>query len=124
MERPRTLAFVCEHGALKSRLAAAYFNLAAPTRWRAVSAGVHPQENVSVHAARLLAGTAAATLLDTGPPRPVPLDDVADVVAIDCEFPGARVWRLAAEEPCDAMRAEILALVEELIVDLGERRLT
>ena len=88
----RVIAFVCPHGALKSRLAAAYFNLEAPTGWHAISAAVHPQENpqenVSVHAARLLAGTEAAAFLDTDPPRALAGDGVACVVAIDCQLPG------------------------------------
>jgi protein-tyrosine-phosphatase len=33
----RTLLFVCPHGAAKSRLAAAYFNAAAPSGWHATT---------------------------------------------------------------------------------------
>jgi hypothetical protein len=118
-DRIQILAFVCTHGALKSRLAAAYFNLAAPPGWRAVSAGEHPQANVSVHAAPLLAGTAAAAFLDTSPPRSMALDEIVRVVAIDCEIPGATVWDLANGDPGPAMREEIRAKVERFVADFG-----
>jgi protein-tyrosine-phosphatase len=120
--RWRILAFVCPHGALKSRLAAAYFNLDAPPGWRAVSAGLHPQENVSAHAAPLLAGTAAAPFLDADPPRELSTDDVSCVVAIDCEVGGATMWQLANGEPGDAMREEIASLVEQLVADFNDVR--
>jgi hypothetical protein len=122
VDKARILAFVCPHGALKSRLAAAYFNLDAPDGWRAISAGLHPQERVSVHAAPLLAGTEAAPFLETDPPREVSPDDVACVVAIDCEVVGARMWQLANGEPGDAMRNEIVSLVEQLIVEFKDVR--
>ncbi len=37
---PRTVLFVCPHGAGKSRIAAAWFNGAASAGWWATSAGV------------------------------------------------------------------------------------
>jgi hypothetical protein len=116
----RLLAFVCPHGALKSRLAAAYFNLNALPGWRAVSVGLRPQENVSAHAAPLLAGTAAAPFLDTDPPRELSAGDVAVVVAIDCEVGGATMWQLANGEPGHAMRKEIASLVEQLVADFND----
>ena len=39
----RTILFVCEHGAFRSRIAAAYFNATGPAGWHAVSAGRDPQ---------------------------------------------------------------------------------
>src|SRR5213078_4079664 len=37
-DRARTVLFVCEHGASRSRLAAVWFTLVAPPGWRATSA--------------------------------------------------------------------------------------
>jgi len=111
----RAIVFVCPHGALKSRLAAAFFNQAPPTGWRALSAGVRPQEDVSVYAAQLLSGTAAAAFLETQPPRPLTPTLGDHLVAIDCEVPGATVWRLASDGPSPAMGEEIRGLVEQLI---------
>jgi hypothetical protein len=98
----RTVVLVCLHGAGKSRIAAAWFNGAAPPGWWATSAGVQPQATVSSHAARLLAGTPVEGLLDRDLPRS--LAAVADpdlVVTIDCRpggVPGALAWELASEQ--------------------------
>lgn len=48
----RTLLFVCAHGAGKSRMAAAYFNLMSPAGWTATSAGQEPQAAVGANAVR------------------------------------------------------------------------
>jgi protein-tyrosine-phosphatase len=69
MSATQTLLFVCLHGAGMSRMAAQYFNRAAPADWHAVSAGVHPAEALSSTAASLLAGTGADEFLDQSPPR-------------------------------------------------------
>ncbi len=114
----RTVVFVCPHGAGKSRIAAAWFNGAAPPGWRATSAGVVPQAAVSAHAARLLADTPVEGLLDRGLRRP--LAAVADpdvVVAIDCrpgEVPGALAWALASEQFDAALGAELRQRAEAL----------
>src|SRR5262245_56033914 len=118
VDQRRIIAFVCPHGALKSRLAAAYFNVKAPTGWHAVSAAIHPQENVSVHAAPLLAGIEAAAFLDMDPPRELAADQVARVVAIDCQVPGASQWQLTNDDPGPAMRDELRIRVEGLIAHL------
>src|SRR5204863_5333951 len=68
----RTVLFVCPHGAAKSRLAAAVFNQVAPDGWHATSAGLQPQEEMSVRTVDLVAGTDLDALLDRQPPRPVP----------------------------------------------------
>jgi protein-tyrosine-phosphatase len=62
----QVVVFVCPHGALKSRLAAAFFNAAARPGWRAVSAGLEPQADPSVHAAALVAGTARSGVAGVG----------------------------------------------------------
>jgi hypothetical protein len=119
MEVHKTIVFVCPHGALKSRLAAAFFNHASPTGWRALSAGVRPQGHVSVHAAGLLSGSAAAAFLETHPPQPL-ISVLGDrLIAIDCDVPGATLWRLANEEPGPAMRQEIQGLVEDLVEQIA-----
>lgn len=117
-----TVLFVCEHGALRSRLAAAWFAALAPSGWRAATAGLHPAATVSAHAARLLRGTPAEACLDRSPPSaaaaaPTP----ARRVAIDCALPGATRWDLTAIEPGDAMRDEIAARVRTLIAELHHR---
>ena len=71
MTDERTVLFVCLHGAGMSRMAAAFFNHAAPPGWRAVSAGVDPSEALSATAETLLAGTGAETHLDRAAPRPI-----------------------------------------------------
>ncbi len=116
----RTVVFVCEHGAGKSRVAAALFGAAGPRGWRATSAGVTPQETVSVHAARLLAGDAAAEFLDPSPPRRVAPDAADVVVGIDCDLPGARRWKLAGEWPAERAREELRVLVAGLAAELGQ----
>ena len=113
------IVFVCPHGALKSRLAAAFFNQAPPAGWHALSAGVQPQEHVSLHAASRLSGTAAAAFLETHSPRPLTSTPGDRLVAIDCEVPGATVWRLASHEPGPAMGEEIRGLVQELVAQIA-----
>ncbi|HEX8870029.1 MAG TPA: hypothetical protein VF821_30480 [Lentzea sp.] len=57
-------------------------------RWKATTAGVEPQKEVSAQAARLLAGTSVEALLDQELPRPISAVPHADlVVAIDCVEP-------------------------------------
>jgi hypothetical protein len=106
----RTVLFVCEHGASRSRIAAAWFTLAAPPGWRAASAGLDPVGAVSPNAVRLLAGTAAEGLLDRNPPTPIAAaPESALVVGIDCDGAGAARWDLSVAEPCAAMRDELAA---------------
>lgn len=111
--------FVCPHGAGKSRIAAAWFDAHAPAGWTATTAGVQPQPSVSVHAPRLLTGTAALAFLD--PDRPRPLSAVPDaelVVAIDCPagvLPAAVVWSLEHGEFGEDLVTELRARVMELV---------
>jgi len=100
-------------------MAAAWFNHAAPAGWRATTAGLEPQEQVSVHAPRLLAGTAAEPMLDDAPPRPVSaVPSPALVVTIDCALPGAVRWQLESGEFDDAMCRELRDRVRELAATL------
>ncbi|HKF18832.1 MAG TPA: hypothetical protein VKF14_16800 [Candidatus Dormibacteraeota bacterium] len=98
-DRHRLVVFVCVHGAVRSRLAAALFNEVAPDGWRAASVGLEPQLELGETAQRLLAGTSAAPFLDTGPPRALDLAATAHLtVAIDCQVAGAENWRLRNRE--------------------------
>ena len=118
----RTVLFVCQHGAGKSRMAAAWFNQGPPAGWRATTAGVEPQAQVSVHAPRLLAGSAAEATLDDAVPRPVSaVADPALVIAIDCVVPGAVEWTLDASEFDGVMCEEIRERVRELTASLHAR---
>lgn len=115
----QTALFVCPHGAGKSRLAAAWFEASAPPGWRATSAGITPQEAVSEHAPRLLAGTGVAHLLDNAPPRPISAVPEPDlVVAIDCppeDVESATVrWRLQNNGFDEAMRDELKIRTQNL----------
>ena len=118
------MVFVCLHGAGKSRLAAALFDAAAPQGWRAGSAGLEPQQQVSQYATALLAGDPAATLLDRSRPRH--LDEVSAelIVAIDCDVPGARSWQLAGSWPDPVVGEQLRTLTVSLVGELsapGER---
>jgi hypothetical protein len=115
----RTLLFVCPHGAGKSRLAAAFFNAAAPAGWQAATAGHEPGEGVSPIAVRLLAGSDAGPLLDYAPPRPISaIEPPARIVAIDCDVTDAERWDLESSAFDEAMRDEIRDRVDALIREL------
>jgi hypothetical protein len=112
--------FVCEHGAGRSRIAAAWFNHAPPAGWRASTAGIEPQAHISVHAPRLLAGTPAEASLDHAVPRPVSaVPDPAVVITIDCALPAAVPWQLDAGEFDDAMSTEIRQRVADLVASIA-----
>lgn len=115
------MVFVCEHGAGKSRVAAALFASVGPGGWRATSAGLTPQEMPSVHASRLLGGEPAADLLDVSPPSRFAPEAADVVVGIDCDLPDARRWNLAAEWPTEQAREELRALVADLAAELGRQ---
>lgn len=111
--------FVCPHGAGKSRIAAAFFNAHSPAGWSATTAGLEPQDQVSVHAPRLLAGTAAEAHLDTALPRPLAaVPGPARIVAIDCAVDGADTWQLEQPVFDEPMRDEIAKRVRILIQDV------
>lgn len=103
-----------------SRIAAAYFNEAAPDDWRGMCAGVEPGEMLSHTPARLFAGTSATALLDLSPPRPigaVPNPERTIALrnpAIHYELEGAETWDLAHSDG-ELLRHEIRARVEALV---------
>jgi protein-tyrosine-phosphatase len=114
----KTVLFVCEHGALRSRVAAAHFNTLRPGGWRASSAGISPQATVSGRAAEMVRGSPAERELDVSPPRSILAAGAADrVIAIDCEVPDAERWTLRYGEGIplnDEIAERVCALVEEL----------
>jgi protein-tyrosine-phosphatase len=89
----KTVVFVCQHGAFRSRMAAAYFNAARPVGWRAVSAGLTPQSEVSTRLMPLLAGTDAASFADLDAPRPFDPAAADRVITIDEPIAGVERWR-------------------------------
>ena len=114
----RTVLFVCEHGAFRSRIAAAYFNAAAPKGWRALSAGRDPQAEVSARLGPLLTGTPAAEHLESDPPRPVDAVLFDRVIAIDCMLDGADLW--VTEATADpALRDEIAERTGRLVREIA-----
>jgi arsenate reductase (thioredoxin) len=116
------VVFVCEHGAKKSRLAAALFDDVAPVGWRATSVGLRPQAALSVHAERLVAGTGAEAWLDRDPPRGMSaVEDPARVIAIDCDAAGATRWDLVCQQDDPAMLDELREHVRRLAADLHRR---
>ena len=114
----RTVLFVCEHGAFRSRIAAAYFNAAAPKGWRALSAGRDPQAEASARLEPLLTGTPAAEHLESDPPRGVDAVLSDRVIAIDCLLDGAERWVTQAKED-QALRDEIAERTGGLLRELG-----
>jgi hypothetical protein len=119
----RTVLFVC-HGAGMSRMAAAYFNSAAPNGWHALSAGVEPGEVLGATARTLLAGTGAQPFLDDAPPRP--LDAVANPSRVIALRNPAIQYQLTSDERWDlgssagvALRDEIHERAEALARSLG-----
>ena len=120
MTPPRTVLFVCAHGAYRSRLAAAFFNAATPAGWRATSAGVEPQAAISATAVDLAAGTAGESQLERGAPGALADAGPRDrTVAIDCAVEGAERWNLAVTEVGPAQRDEIRARAEALAAALS-----
>jgi protein-tyrosine-phosphatase len=119
----QTVLFVCAHGAYRSRLAAAFFNAAAPPGWGAASAGQEPQDTVSDAALRLAAGTAAEAHLERDPPHGLAKHPSPDrIVAIDCDVPGADRWTLTVTQIGRAQRDEIRTRVERLSAELRRDR--
>ncbi|AEV85166.1 hypothetical protein ACWT_4144 [Actinoplanes sp. SE50] len=122
MTAQRTVVFVCPHGAGKSRIAAAWFNGLGLPGWTATSAGMEPQQQVSVHAARLLQNTPVLPLLDEAMPRPLSAVPERDLlVAIDCsrEFPADHRWDLEQQQFTPQMCTEIRDRVQALAAALA-----
>lgn len=118
--RRRLLVFVCVHGAVRSRLAAALFNQVALEGWWAISAGIEPQPELGKTALNLIEGTGAAAFMDREPPHGLDLRTPPDaLVAIDCEVAGADLWQLDHKEVGEPMLAELQRRVLYLAAELG-----
>ena len=115
------VVFVCQHGAFRSRIAAAYFNAMAPEGWSATSAGAEPQQDVSERLVPMMAGTGAEAYVDLEAPHA--LDDLqaARVIAIDSNAFGDETWSTSRGEPIsdEEVRDRIRARVVELVNRLG-----
>lgn len=102
----RLIQFVCEHGAFRSRIAAAYFNTAPPAGWRACSAGREPQATVSPALDALLAGTSALDALERDAPSGIRAG-AERTIAIDSDAPADEHWVLANRNPDASLRDEL-----------------
>lgn len=90
MSQQRTIIFVCEHGAAKSIVAAAFFNQLASTsglKWKAIARGANPDNEFSELAVRGLA-TDGLTPSESRPEE-LSLEDVhsAQRIVSFCELP-------------------------------------
>ena len=89
--RPPAIVFVCEHGAAKSVIAAAYFNRLAAERglpYRATFRGTHPEPSLSTRAVEGLRADGLA--VPTGTPTALvqkDIDNATHIFAIGCALP-------------------------------------
>jgi arsenate reductase len=129
------VVFVCEHGAAKSVIAAAYFNKLAQERGlpqRAIARGTQPDEKYSSAA---VAGLQADGIqVDKGKPVLVTDSDVAkatQVVTLGCKLPDRvrptgklEQWDQipSVSEDYPAAREAIKKRVEQLVNELAERK--
>ncbi len=129
------VVFVCEHGAAKSLIAAAYFNKLAAERGlsaRATFRGVSPQEDLSPLA---VAGLGADGVpIPTGKPIAISPDDVVQatyVFAIGCALPKSAVASGKAVDWADVpgdkgyapMRDAIVTHVRALLDEIQRQKL-
>ena len=117
----RTIQFVCEHGAFRCRIAAAYFDALAPEGWSATTGGVTPQDEISERLLPTLDGTEAAPFVDKSAPRAAREGVAARTITIDAALPAAdEAWRTSDGEALtdDELREQIKRGVERLIQNL------
>ena len=87
----RTVVFVCEHGAARSVIAAAYFNRIAAERhlpYHAIARGTSPQENLSVATVKGL--EADGVPFDRTKPQGLSSGDLGDALRIVAFCPVAK----------------------------------
>ena len=129
VQQPRTVVFVCEHGAAKSVIAAAYFNQLAGERhlpFHAIARGTTPQPELAQSA---IAGLRAdGVTFPDEKPRALTADDTRHAVRVVafCLVPaslrkGTRVEQHDVPAPGDgyaqsrdAILVQVKALIEEL----------
>jgi protein-tyrosine-phosphatase len=130
----RTIVFVCEHGAARSVIAAAYFNRIAGERhlpYHAIARGTSPQENLSVATVKGLEGDGVP--FDRAKPKGLAGDDLSDAVRIVAFCPVAKSLsgNLRVDEHDDipdisadyaAARDQIVRYVNEVINELDGSR--
>ena len=117
----RTIQFVCQHGAFRCRIAAAYFDALAPEGWSATTGGVTPQSEVSERLRPTLEGTEAEPFMDESNPQVATTGAAIRTIAIDANMPLAdETWRTSEGEPPsnEDLREEIRRRVERLVRDL------
>jgi len=98
-------------------MAAAFFNADPPRGWRAVSAGLTPQSEVSVRLLPMLAETGARAFADTSNPRAFKAGEGDRVVALDVELDDAETWTTDGED--EAVRDQIRDRVKQLRRELA-----
>jgi protein-tyrosine-phosphatase len=132
-QQQNTVVFVCEHGAARSVIAAAYFNKLASERqlpYRAIARGTAPQENLSVAAVSGLESDGLA--FERAAPKLLTDADVKGSVRVVgfCPIPSAFSRSVRVDEHDDvpdvgadyrAARDKILAYVMQLIEELEKR---
>jgi hypothetical protein len=111
----KNVIFICQHGAFRSRIAAAYFNASAPPGWRAASAGITPQSEVSTRLVPLMNGTEGEPFIDLDPPRRYDANIPARTIVIDADAPGDEIWHTSSAKSDEELRGEIRELVRALI---------
>jgi arsenate reductase (thioredoxin) len=132
----RQIVFVCEHGSVKSLMAASYFNQLAAQRglpWRAVSRGAAPD---STTVPQPIAAALRADGVDVGDFRPVKVEaaeaaDAERIVTIGTELPAGvradeqRLERWNDVPPAstgyDAARSSLKAHISELLERLSRQ---
>jgi protein-tyrosine-phosphatase len=134
-QRPPEIVFVCEHGAAKSVIAAAWFNKLAAERGlheRAIYRGASPQAELSVATLKGLREDGVA--VPTDKPAAISQGDVGSashIFAIGCALPShasssgkAESWTDVPEvsDGYDASRDAIKRHVEQLIQQIQSRK--
>ena len=129
---PKQVVFVCEHGAAKSVIAAAYFNKLAAERhlnYQAIARGTTPQEELSTSAVAGLKRDAVPFPASDKPKALTPAEakGATRVVAF-CPLPaalkppGAEIYDVPGPSPSyDQSRDAILVRVRALLDDLQKQ---
>jgi protein-tyrosine-phosphatase len=130
-QQKTTVVFVCEHGAARSVIAAAYFNKLAAERhlpYRAIARGTSPQENLSAAAVRGLEQDRVD--FERESPKLLTEADMKDAVRIVafCPIPDAFSRAIPVDEHDDVpdvgksyagARDRLLVYIKELLEELG-----
>ena len=133
-QSPAEVVFVCEHGAAKSVIAAAYFNKMAAERGlpqRAIARGVHPDPTYAPAVVQGLKNDGIT--VENGRPELVggkDLTSAAHIVTLGCKLPQApsaksdlRTWdEVNMSDGYAAARDAIAKRVQQLIQELSARK--